>query len=460
MNKIAIFVALCAVPVLVACNNGILPEPPELRRGSLPVASVTNIRDLGGLAGYGGATLKWGLLIRSGDLDMLSARDRNFLFGHDGMGIGTVVDFRSGEWRLHFGGYGDGLEVNGFHSERGSAPSRIPPGVPWQENTGISETVLMENFAAVIRNRDIHFDDVVRGVVERYRYLVTQNREQYLEFFRALLAADGTPVLFHCSTGRDRTGVAAALLLLALGVSEHDIVDNYMLSLELIKQRYFPVVPAIRRRIKLEIHERRPAAVDFAEALTAGNTAEVDRIEAELLAAARQNVLRGVMQNMFAGILAGEGGGVLPKTPAELAEIAEAARRQTLEIVAELDAGSTAPEIQAIRDGIEAAFTQYKAETLELGQMPEDNFDVWVENFARNAGNNISPLLSVFPQWIGAAITEVRGTWDGMEGFLDGVTPDMSGAEVVARLRELYLEPAPEADGDVDVDPEAQGDKQ
>lgn len=54
-----------------------------------------------------------------------------------------------------------------------------------------------------------------------YRRMLTGNKA-FKELFRALEAGE-TPILFHCSAGKDRTGVAAMLILLALGASDETI---------------------------------------------------------------------------------------------------------------------------------------------------------------------------------------------------------------------------------------------
>lgn len=48
--------------------------------------------------------------------------------------------------------------------------------------------------------------------------------------FQALTDLDAYPIYFHCTWGRDRTGVVAALLLLALGASRDDVMQEYLLS--------------------------------------------------------------------------------------------------------------------------------------------------------------------------------------------------------------------------------------
>jgi protein-tyrosine phosphatase len=71
-----------------------------------------------------------------------------------------------------------------------------------------------------------------------YRALVDQFRPQYRRFFSILAEAENGPILFHCSAGKDRTGVASALLLHALGVDRETVIDDYLLSGEYIKGKY------------------------------------------------------------------------------------------------------------------------------------------------------------------------------------------------------------------------------
>ena len=56
-------------------------------------------------------------------------------------------------------------------------------------------------------------------------------KESYKQFFRELIGLDeGRAVLFHCTQGKDRTGVAAMLILSALGVPEEVIIEDYMMT--------------------------------------------------------------------------------------------------------------------------------------------------------------------------------------------------------------------------------------
>lgn len=61
---------------------------------------------------------------------------------------------------------------------------------------------------------------------------------QYAHFFRTLSSGSGEAVLFHCTQGKDRTGVAALLLLSALGVSEADALEDYFRTNDFMARRF------------------------------------------------------------------------------------------------------------------------------------------------------------------------------------------------------------------------------
>ena len=73
---------------------------------------------------------------------------------------------------------------------------------------------------------------VVELMKDLYRGLVNDQAQRFAELFEHLLQ-DDAPVVFHCTAGKDRTGVAAALILLALGVPRELVVQDYLLTNEL-----------------------------------------------------------------------------------------------------------------------------------------------------------------------------------------------------------------------------------
>jgi len=74
-------------------------------------------------------------------------------------------------------------------------------------------------------------EDVVTHMQDTYRGFVRHNTHRFAEFFQHLLE-ESEPLVFHCTAGKDRTGFAAALILLALGVSRDDVMRDYLLTNE------------------------------------------------------------------------------------------------------------------------------------------------------------------------------------------------------------------------------------
>jgi len=67
-----------------------------------------------------------------------------------------------------------------------------------------------------------------KSLIESYTTMPFANGA-FGDFLRAVLTAKG-PVIFHCSAGKDRTGIASALLLLALDISDEAIIEDYLLT--------------------------------------------------------------------------------------------------------------------------------------------------------------------------------------------------------------------------------------
>jgi protein-tyrosine phosphatase len=84
-----------------------------------------------------------------------------------------------------------------------------------------------------------------RLMLELYRSLVNDQAHRFAEMFEQLLQ-DDTPAVFHCTAGKDRTGYAAALILLALGVPRHVVMQDYLLSNALYRRPELPATQTPR----------------------------------------------------------------------------------------------------------------------------------------------------------------------------------------------------------------------
>ena len=118
--------------------------------------------------------------------------------------------------------------------ERKKRPDLIPEGVIYHSIPIIDEESVSneeKNWTAV--DAVLNFEgDPDEFMVRQYQNLITDQYsvKMYARFLDVLLRQEEGAVLWHCSTGKDRTGVGTALLLCALGVSREDIMEDYMKS--------------------------------------------------------------------------------------------------------------------------------------------------------------------------------------------------------------------------------------
>lgn len=172
-----------------------------------------NVRDLGGIPLTGGGTTPHGRLLRADALDALTADDVELLAGT--FGLRHVIDLRSAAER----------------AERGRGPLGDVDGVRYTEVEVIPTDALARRrearAAAYERGDD---PDVI--MAEGYVELLELGGPAYRLALDRLAADDGAPALFHCSAGKDRTGVLAALLLDLAGADRGAIVADYALTEE------------------------------------------------------------------------------------------------------------------------------------------------------------------------------------------------------------------------------------
>ncbi|MBL0150284.1 MAG: tyrosine-protein phosphatase [Ideonella sp.] len=176
---------------------------------------ASNFRDLGGYPGRGGRTLRWRRLFRSDHLGALTAADRARLVP---LGLAQAFDFRG-------------------VAERAAAPYELP-GLA-QHSLAIEPTVVqrMQDLAAA--GRTLTAPLVVGLMKDLYRAVVNDQAHQFAVLFEHLLQADA-PVVFHCTAGKDRTGIAAALILLALGVPRELVLQDFLLTNQLYRHPPLP----------------------------------------------------------------------------------------------------------------------------------------------------------------------------------------------------------------------------
>lgn len=176
----------------------------------LPLSGLTNFRDLGGYTGHGGRTVRWRRIFRSDHLAGLTPDGQQALAA---LGVARAVDFRGVAESAAYAYALPGVAYHGLH---------------------IEPTVVQRAQALLRSGATLTAADAVALMQDTYRGFVHENAPRFAQLFALLLESDA-PMVFHCTAGKDRTGFAAALILLALGVPRDVVMHDYLLTNDLYR---------------------------------------------------------------------------------------------------------------------------------------------------------------------------------------------------------------------------------
>ena len=183
------------------------PAPAHPAPGTqLAFVGGNNFRELGGYLADEGKHVRWGQIYRGIPTGKLTGEaDRRLL---DSLGLRLILDLRSS-------------------GEAKKEPDYVPDGARLVQICGLcAEDGAEIAFAPGDIEKLMQTAEEGESISQRlYRRMLTGNKA-FKELFRALEAGE-TPILFHCSAGKDRTGVAAMLILLALGASDEVICADF-----------------------------------------------------------------------------------------------------------------------------------------------------------------------------------------------------------------------------------------
>ncbi len=222
-------------------------ESPQRR---LEMHGTPNFRDFGGYETVTGRTVKWGYLFRSGQLSNLTDGDISLL---EGLKLDLICDFRREE-------------------EQSSAPNRLPTEPSLRVlSVPIIPGSNAEFFDQLGSDSRVDKDDPVSARQVMYDFMVEINRDfalgqsdAYSKMFAEILEISDARFLVHCAAGKDRTGFAAAVFLMALGVNREVVMQDYLmtaryflpdLEMQRIKQKYEMALPDHAILPVLEVHE-------------------------------------------------------------------------------------------------------------------------------------------------------------------------------------------------------------
>ena len=171
---------------------------------SIDMDNILNFRDLGGYFTADEKQLRWGKIYRSGHLSNSNLFDQDKI---KRLGIKTIIDFRTEEDR----------KAHPYFTNISKVNIPIIPG----DIYSIKDKLIAEGFSR---------SETIIYMQEAYKEMLENDAEQFADMFDVLLNANNYPVLFTSFLGKDRTGIASALLLYALGVPEYVIEEDYLAS--------------------------------------------------------------------------------------------------------------------------------------------------------------------------------------------------------------------------------------
>lgn len=212
---------------------------------TLGLEQCFNGRELGGYLLPSGKHIRHGLLLRGGNLRNLTAEDSTLL--HDKYHLSLVCDFRSAEER----------ELNPDKEIAGARNVFIPI----MSDTSVvirvfpPEARLNNALWTKDHSTEPYFQDAARDMYPSV-FENPYSQEKYGQFFREILATPEGSVYFHCSHGKDRTGMGSLLLLAALGADRELMVRDFAISNEFFQEKV--------DRLNAELKEEGKGETEFA----------------------------------------------------------------------------------------------------------------------------------------------------------------------------------------------------
>jgi protein-tyrosine phosphatase len=170
-------------------------------------AGTQNLRDLGGIPTVVGAT-RFGAIYRSDRLSNLSAADHVKI---GDLGISTVIDMRIAE-------------------ERVKAPNRLPVDGSVRQIVREFMPRRTARLLQGVNSGEFSAETTFHQMLEQYKSMALEHMGDYRGVIDDLLEHRHSPSVFHCTSGKDRTGMVAAILLLAIEASEEAIVADYVMT--------------------------------------------------------------------------------------------------------------------------------------------------------------------------------------------------------------------------------------
>lgn len=201
-------------------------ETPEYGKSEtekvIRIKKVTNFRTVGSIKNADGRTLKEDKFFRSAHLHKLKKKSFN---DFEKLGIKEIIDLRNSK-------------------EIAQKPDQLPDGIIYKKYSAFEDEgdQLAQAKKLVLKGK-VNASDADKRMIDFYREYVTENPETIKTIITEILESDH-PILYHCTAGKDRTGITTALILTILKFDKETIYNEYLLSNNFRK-------PLVEKRLRL-----------------------------------------------------------------------------------------------------------------------------------------------------------------------------------------------------------------
>ncbi|MDN4013590.1 tyrosine-protein phosphatase [Chryseobacterium gambrini] len=175
---------------------------------NIQIKKVNNFRTVENIRNIDGKTLKEGKLYRSGNLYKLKKTSFKQL---ENLGIREIIDLRNSK-------------------EIAKKPDHLPEGIVYKNYSAFEDKGdQLDQAKKLVLKGKVNGADADKRMHEFYKDYVTENPEIIRKIITEILESD-QPVLYHCTAGKDRTGITTALILTILKFDKETIYNDYLLS--------------------------------------------------------------------------------------------------------------------------------------------------------------------------------------------------------------------------------------
>lgn len=210
-NLIKISFLIVSIFCIFSCKTQNLSVPEYGKDGTeknINIKKVHNFRTVGNIKNVDGRTLKEGKFYRSGHLHQLKKKSFDEL---EQLGIKEVIDLRNSK-------------------EIAQKPDNLPSDIIYKNYSAFEdEGDQLDQAKKLVLKGKVDGSDADKRMLEFYKDYVSENPEIIKKIITEILESD-QPILYHCTAGKDRTGITTALILTILKFDKETIYNDYLLS--------------------------------------------------------------------------------------------------------------------------------------------------------------------------------------------------------------------------------------